>query len=703
MIPAAPGTGVDRLFEYSVLGMVTCGYLAVAGSGYLDWPTVLLTAGALLLRTLISLGMLPLRPSPVGVNLITVAYIAFYPIDYVFLSREFLPATVHLIFFLAITKVLTASTDRDFAYLKVVAFLELMAACLLNGRLNFFVFLILFLLFAVGTFSASEIRRAASRKVRVARGGYRGLQPRLAALGITTTVGVLAMTAGLFFFLPRTARAAFRHLIPERYHLAGFSNEVTLGQLGEIKTQSTPVMHVRFLNGTERNLKWRGTALSHFDGRRWFNDPSQNFETIRPEPSGLMRLIDDERRPPATVKRMLYEVQEKDFGSDTLFFAGIPEFLRLNAPVIRGPSGSGLRAPFGISGTLTYIAHVYLEPEEPAGVIVTPLAAGQRAEFLALPPLDPRIAELARQVTAKDRDPERRAKDLERYLSTQYGYTLKLLPGEVHDPLAHFLFERRKGHCEYFASAMAVMLRTLDIPSRVVTGFQSGVFNPISGLQLIRTSDAHSWVEAYLPNRGWTTFDPTPADTTGGGLAIMSRFSLFLDAAETFWQDWVVNYDLDHQLQLASKMQDSRRSSHWWESLLATLKDWRARATAFLKQYGAGMAAVLVTLALLVFYGPVMVKSWRTRQRIRRVQRGQVDATDATLLYERMLRNLERRGTGYEKQAWVTAAEYARSLPATPLTPVVEELTDAYQQLRYGGRREAAPKMLALLEQLEKM
>jgi len=57
---------------------------------------------------------------------------------------------------------------------------------------------------------------------------------------------------------------------------------------------------------------------------------------------------------------------------------------------------------------------------------------------------------------------------------------------------------------------MAVMLRVLAIPSRVITGFQSGVYNPISGSQLIRSSDAHSWVEAWLPDRGWTTFDPTP-------------------------------------------------------------------------------------------------------------------------------------------------------------------------------------------------
>ncbi len=74
---------------------------------------------------------------------------------------------------------------------------------------------------------------------------------------------------------------------------------------------------------------------------------------------------------------------------------------------------------------------------------------------------------------------------------------------------------------------MAVMLRTLGIPSRVVTGFQSGVFNPINGLQVVRASDAHSWVEAWIAGRGWTTFDPTPADPRAVSAGIGSRIELF--------------------------------------------------------------------------------------------------------------------------------------------------------------------------------
>src|SRR5438445_13833159 len=93
----------------------------------------------------------------------------------------------------------------------------------------------------------------------------------------------------------------------------------------------------------------------------------------------------------------------------------------------------------------------------------------------------------------------------------KYGYTLELPRVRPADSLANFLFERKQGHCEYFASAMAVMLRTLHIPSRVVNGFRTGEFNDLTGNYVVRASNAHSWVEAYFPGYGWVSFDPTPA------------------------------------------------------------------------------------------------------------------------------------------------------------------------------------------------
>lgn len=98
---------VDRFFELALLGLVSSGYLAVVGSGYLDAPTAVLTALGLLLRGLLVAGLVRFELSSRLVGVATFAYIGFYPLDYAFISREFLPATVHLVFFLAVMKVLT--------------------------------------------------------------------------------------------------------------------------------------------------------------------------------------------------------------------------------------------------------------------------------------------------------------------------------------------------------------------------------------------------------------------------------------------------------------------------------------------------------------------------------------------------------------------------------------------------------------------
>ena len=136
--------------------------------------------------------------------------------------------------------------------------------------------------------------------------------------------------------------------------------------------------------------------------------------------------------------------------------------------------------------------------------------------YLQLPEhLDPRIPELARKLADAEPSPYRRASAIQRYLTTQYGYTLQLPSQPPADPLADFLFHRRRGHCEYFASSMAVLLRTVGIPSRIITGFRGAQFNQINSTYIVRASDAHSWVEAFIPGAGWIAFDqlpPVPSD-----------------------------------------------------------------------------------------------------------------------------------------------------------------------------------------------
>src|SRR5207253_6866831 len=118
-----------------------------------------------------------------------------------------------------------------------------------------------------------------------------------------------------------------------------------------------------------------------------------------------------------------------------------------------------------------------------------------------------------------------------------YSYTLNLTGKPGRDPLAHFLFEARAGHCEYFASAMAIMLRTLGIPSREVNGFLPGEYNDLAGDYIVRASDAHSWVEVYFPGDGWQVFDPTPSNLESGK-GFLTRLGLYIDWLQVTWSDW---------------------------------------------------------------------------------------------------------------------------------------------------------------------
>src|SRR5437588_3365035 len=164
-----PQLSVERFFQLSVLGLVASGYLAVSGSGYLDVPTIVLAGLGLMLRALLVLGLLRFEISDRLVTIATLAYIAFYPVDYFLLSHGFLEATVHLVVYLAVMKILTARTNRDYLYTAVIAFLEILAAAILSASLNFLLFLGLYLLCAIATFTSAEIRRAMQKPHQVAR------------------------------------------------------------------------------------------------------------------------------------------------------------------------------------------------------------------------------------------------------------------------------------------------------------------------------------------------------------------------------------------------------------------------------------------------------------------------------------------------------------------------------------------------------
>ena len=346
-----------RFFEASLLAMLLSGYGAMLSSeglqsGALDVVTTALAGIALLARLWMVAADVKVTIPERYINWLTVLYMVCYPLDYLYLSGDFLQATLHLVFFVAIVKVLTASRPRDYFLLKVIAFLEILAASILSVGLSFLIFLVLFLFATVATLASTEILKASERRRMVARGSG-SLGRRLGRLTAVTTITILVVTSALFFEQPRTARAALERLLPPVQRVSGFASEVTLGQVGEIRRQGTAVMHVRFESGFQPvNLRWRGVALSEFNGLKWYNS-SKNGRLLRPEKGWLALVDDDERR--RTGRRIVYQALLHNTGADWLFLAGRVEQLRVpdGLLVVETPA-AGFRVPFVESEGLRY-------------------------------------------------------------------------------------------------------------------------------------------------------------------------------------------------------------------------------------------------------------------------------------------------------------------------------------------------------------
>ena len=214
-------------------------------------------------------------------------------------------------------------------------------------------------------------------------------------------------------------------------------------------------MHVRIRDAVwPPGLKWHGAFLSRFDGTRWSGSSSGG--SFLPVQDGRLILeTDDQRRRAGT--RITYEVRLKYIGSDGLFFAGIPEVLWIDSPAVLRTANGAYELGLGTSDGLRYGALSFL-----GGGTASPDGASrqepdQSGNYLQLPAIDPRVATLALCVADGASSSAARAQAVEAYLRQNYAYTLELPSQPPADPVAWFLFDRREGHCEYFASAMAIL------------------------------------------------------------------------------------------------------------------------------------------------------------------------------------------------------------------------------------------------------
>ena len=729
---------IERYFDVSLFLLVVTGLVAVISTGKLDPISTALPLIALLWKGIRVFRRQAPELSQRTATSLVLAYLLFFPLDLWFLSRSLasdapnptlyagLLAAIHLLIFATLVRLLSARSHRDQLFLAMLAVTCMLASAILTVDTAFLVSLGVFLLISVSTFIGLEIRRSATGAITPPLDPDSPAANRLhRAVALTSLlVAVSALVAGtlIFFMIPRFTTGYLSALSLRPSLMTGFTDNVTLDQIGEIKKNTAVVMRVHVDGEPARaaDMHWRGIALTSFDGRRWFKPPSDHIALI-PTATGEY-FLGNAALAPGEFVNLSYSVLMEPIATDAIFVA--PRVVELRGFFTPGVerAGSPQRSQFLMidgTGTLTNPARneIRMRYEGVSRVPAVPPAKLRAAAtdypdeirnfYLQLPRIDPRVQRLADEVTARASNPYDKAATIESFLRTGYAYTLDVnMPPGV-DPLAYFLLQKRAGHCEYFASAMAVMLRAEGIPSRFVTGFLPGEYNDVGGDYIIRASDAHAWVEVFFPRYGWITFDPTPP---GNAMqrGLLARLALYWDWFQYNWNEWVVSYDFGHQAALAQNVQ---RNS---QQLVARMKTYyqqkRREVLAYLlaldrqaekSRYSLPVILGLLLVVLIALRGRAIGGYVRARWSLRAHRKGTLPPELAALQYREMLKLLERRG--WRKSPAQTALEFAAAIPDAQFNLPVGQLTELYQSARFGAHPAKASEMASLLLMLKEM
>jgi len=715
---------LERYFIFSSYAMFTAGYVMLASTRQLGLLSLGLFAVVLGAGWLIDTGRIGWSIGHRRANWLMAGGLAFVIAEWYALGAAPVVVILHFVFFAASLKLLRRKAARDWVWLYVVTFCQVLMTAGMMIDTTFLFLVIVYLFAAVSAFIGYEIHRSglafaannSSRQVVVEYwkeskdSRIRLDAPRLRSLPLFSAfalTGILLLAAPLFLAMPRVSRGFSRNGLLRGETLSGFSDSVRLGEVAQVKLNPQVVMRVRvrFPRGRARqSLRWRGVTLDNYDGQTW-NYTGQ-------KPTSLKRTMDwfylseDEKRYGDTEQRFFVEPLD----INTVFAAPQPRLVT-GLPELARDQGDGLwttphdyyKLDYTVLSDTNEVSDGKLAEENSRAY---PSEISRR--YLRLPDdHDRRIDELAAEVTRGAATQIEIARKIESHLRTTYNYTLNLRRVEDGDPVADFLFNTREGHCEYFASAMVLMLRSRRVPARLVNGFQMGEYNDAADVYTVRQSDAHSWVEVYFPRRDqngvWAPFDPTPAaglSVYGGGLAAWMRHHR--EAMEMFWLEHVIGFDTNKQFSMAGAAQrwvSSLLSSYKWDyssqwidwipKLAQKIESWKGRAGAPggkspedgrpSAAFGGGahpLALALFGVALAI----AAVFSWRWYGRSWRRNARQDSAASAVAFYQEMLRALER--AGHKRAIHQTPAEYAEQLRM----PSVTEITTLYQQVRFGDQ-----------------
>jgi transglutaminase-like putative cysteine protease len=596
-----------------------------------------------------------------------------------------LTASIQLLIFITLFQVYNAWNWRDDRRMLLVSMLHLVLAAALTTDFSFVAFLLAWLLAAVhGQMAWTTMPSAEARSRNNVRFASDAPRMRYGGVAAANVVALLVLGSVVFLVLPHFGTGTWGGGRASR-STSGFSEETRLGDIGRIKLDNSKVMDARVQGRLPpgADLRWRGLALERFDGNKWTRT-WRDVDTLTPDRSGV---FDTANGAAERDRRQLIvqEIRLEPLDTQVLFAAERPEeVVSRDFRILVRDEGDGYQARRRPGRPITYTVAARPATRDPDAL--RRATEGDPLDLLTpnlqLPDLDPRIRELAAQITAGTTTRYDAAQAIETWLATQLTYSLDVRDQGRDDPLAAFLFDGMSGHCEYFATAMVVLARSAKIPARFVTGYLRGETNWFSGRYLVRQSDAHAWVEVYFPGAGWVPFDPTPPEgrSLGEDVGLVDYATDFYAAAKRWWDDYYIGIDLSDQVR----------------SLMA-VRDGLMALSARISAAGAGKSALGVVLIVLAGLGARhLIRVLRTPSPTRGLPR----------FYRDLLRHLSKRG--FERRGSETPAEMAArtegDMPA-PAARCVRQLTDLYYRVRFDEattERDVGAMARTLLAELER-
>jgi transglutaminase-like putative cysteine protease len=652
-----------------------------------------------------------------GLSILAFAYTVLTAV----LTTDFIGAVAQFFVWLTVAKAFNRRAARDWQQLYLLAFLMLVAGSVLNPDLTYGLCFLGFVISATWAVTLFHLRREMEDNLLVKHAADRASEPvevrrildsrrivggRFFAGTAALSFGVFLGAALVFLALPRVG---FGFFLKSRGGLtmSGFSDGVKLGGHGVIKYNATVVMRVeidpKYGSRDAPELHWRGVAFDRYQGGQWSRsrEAPVTRQTLEQSQTRDRRVLLWAGRalPVPEIDRLAGELARQGvwlepLDSDVLFGAGAPRIveyphtLRRRKPVVE--RNDEVRLEHG--GTVHYTVYSELRPPPPEELRAAGTALPPQFEvYLQLPPeITPRTRELAARITAGARTHYDRAVAIQRWLAANLRYTLELADPGRQEAVDFFLFDRKAGHCEYFASAFAILARAVGIPTRQVNGFLGGEWNEYQGYVAVRAGDAHSWAEVFFPGVGdggaWVTFDPTPPSERNrldrGGAGFGARLGRILDTLRFQWAKWVIEYDLSSQLSLFKDVGGALRSG------AAAVKDAAvAVKEAAVTQWWLGLP-LAGGIALLV------LRRRRRRQRgagrparASRVARARSPIAES---YDRAAKVLAKGGIA--RAPALTPRELAARMQAhgDPGAAAFSELVELYYAAEWGARRDAA-------------